>query len=1562
MPRFAEAAADSATPPQLVLTPQEKDWLARHQNLRLGSDMAFPPYEFSDNGIDYQGVAYDYVAIISKMLGVRMTVTPGLSWSGVLDAVKQQQVDVLPAVTNTLKRREFMAFTRPYITLPMAVMTRREHKAVSGLKDLTNETVALVKDYAETNDILHDYPGIKPLLAPAPLAALKAVAFGKADAVVVNIGVGSYLSQKYSLLNLRVAAKVAVKNERLSFGVRKDWPILVGILDKALAAIPTSTRQEILNRWVVVARAGTLQAADAGKDIDYDFVSTIAVLLLLLVLVLAIVNRIVMKSRGGDYSSKLLQRTVLSANVLVFIGVAVGAWYGLQRMERDVRSNVGDTLQTVLSTAHKILSVWTHDNEQALNWLASDAVVREQTRRLLAEPHRRDALLHSRARAALQARLRQLTKNYQLEHINQQGVFVTAPDGDIIASSHAEEIGGKTPLSAGAHALLARAFGGEELLVPPVHDAAGHLASGMAFLSHVRDAGGKVLAVLGVRVDPGKEFSRFVHMGRLGKSGETYAVDAGGLMLTESRFDKELEKIGLLKPERKSALHIQVRDPGGNMLEGFRPARPRSQQPLTRMAAAIAAGQDGLDIQGYPDYRGVPVLGAWLWDAELGIGLTTEIDEAEALEVFYNIRFAILLMLAIAGVAILFMTALFLWVSVNATRQLESQVRQRTRELAESKAQLQGILDYSPAVIYLKDSDGKYLLVNKSWCRVTGKSEEEAIGRHDSEVFPAEVAETLAGNDRDVLQSGKPLSLEEVVPLADGSERVYISHKFPLLDEHGRAFAVGGVSVDITKVKALQKELIAAKEKAEEATKAKGDFLANMSHEIRTPMNAIIGLSHLALGTKLTPKQHDYISKVYNAGQSLLGIINDILDFSKIEAGKLDMETIDFDLQEVLDNLTSLVALKASEKGLEFLIDLPADVPTSLVGDPLRLGQILVNLSNNAVKFTEQGEITVAITPEGTDDDKVRLRFEVRDTGIGMTEEQRGKLFQAFSQADTSTTRKYGGTGLGLTISKRLVEMMGGEIGVDSEHGKGSTFYFTAKFGRSGSKIRKRQIIPNDLQGMRVLIVDDNATSREIMAGFMDAFSFEYDEAASGPEAIQELETAQEDNPYRLVLMDWKMPGMNGIEAGRHIKQHKKLKTIPAIIMVSAYGREELMKEAKAAELDGYLVKPVTQSMLFDTIMFAFDKETEGAPVSSRIGATPEIADHVRGAHLLLVEDNEINQQVARELLEQAGISVAIANNGKESVDALKNEGFDGVLMDLQMPVMGGIEATQEIRKDEKFRDLPIIAMTANAMAGDREKCIEAGMNDHVAKPIDIKELFEVLDKWITASNPVAAPKAEEKGIAPEEIRIPELTGIDVADGLKRVAGNRKLYRNILLKFRDSQADAIIEVRAALDNDDLETATRAAHTLKGVAGNIGANALQEAAKELEAELKQGLTNGLEPLFEAVEAQLAQVLPGLSVLDKDEPDESSSASGGEIDIEAVTPLLARLETLLQDDDAEAADVLDELAAGLKGSDVQPELKQLGKLIGQYDFEEALAVLKNMMQTLDMTVEKKTGGSK
>ena len=868
---------------------------------------------------------------------------------------------------------------------------------------------------------------------------------------------------------------------------------------------------------------------------------------------------------------------------------------------------------------------------------------------------------------------------------------------------------------------------------------------------------------------------------------------------------------------------------------------------------------------------------------------------------------------------------------LEETRTQAAQLDKQKAELKLTEEWYRAIVETAPDGMVVLDESGKILLANKQAESIFGYGSGEVIGLCIELLLPERDREGQEAKRLGFLKTGDASKMTgpRITGLRkDGTE-------FPLEVGLSRLPTLGGEGMsacasmrDITVRVETEEAIQRARDLAEEATRMKSDFLANMSHEIRTPMNAIIGLSHLVLKTELTARQRDYLQKIQGSGQHLLGIINDILDFSKIEAGKMSVEREDFELEKVLENVANLIGEKASCKGLELIFQVDPGLPKSLNGDSLRLGQILINYSNNAVKFTEKGEIIIAVKIEEETPDDVLVRFSVQDTGPGLSQEQIGKLFQSFQQADTSTSRKHGGTGLGLAICKQLANLMQGDVGVDSKVGLGSTFWFTARLGKAKAPSPTRLLAP-DLRGRRVLVADDHELARNVLDDILSAMSFSVTQVSGGRQAVAAVKQAEAaGEPFEIVFLDWRMPGMNGFETARAIRSLKPSDGSPHLVMVTAYGREEVVHEAEALGIEAVIIKPVNVSLLFDTVTRILgesdferrESEGTGSDLARQLGE--------REGSILLVEDNELNQEVALGLLADTRLRIDIANNGQEALNRLAAASYDLVLMDMQMPVMDGVTATREIRRNPKWASLPIIAMTANAMAQDREACAEAGMNGHVAKPIEPDELYRELLAWLPARIGTSAGSAE--------LSIP---GVDVALGLRRVLGKMPLYFKVLDKFVHGQRDAAGSLRAALESGDRSGAERIAHTLKAVCGNIGATSVQEMAGDLEQGIHAGkdVSMSLQPFETALARLLEEVEKVLPAPDPVPPalPASSLAEGSTV--------LARLHALLSNDDSEASDLLLEQQALLKatlGSDLYTKVEQA---VQRYDFEQAASLL-------------------
>jgi signal transduction histidine kinase/DNA-binding response OmpR family regulator len=753
--------------------------------------------------------------------------------------------------------------------------------------------------------------------------------------------------------------------------------------------------------------------------------------------------------------------------------------------------------------------------------------------------------------------------------------------------------------------------------------------------------------------------------------------------------------------------------------------------------------------------------------------------------------------------------------------------------------------------------------------------------------------------------------------------------------------------------------------RAEEATRAKSDFLAHMSHEIRTPMNAIIGMSRLGLMTAPDAKLSNYLNKILGAGEHLMGIINDILDFSKIEAGKMSLEQVPFDLNDLLDHLSSLTAVKTDAKRVELVFRLTGNVPARLIGDPLRLGQVLINLTGNAVKFTEQGEIVVAVEVMARDADKVTLHFSVTDTGIGMDDEQLARLFQSFSQADDSVTRKYGGTGLGLSISRQLVEMMGGSIRVSSKPGMGSRFSFAVQLGIGNAAAPNLPSPVATLHQLRVLVVDDVDSAREALAGMLASFGIKADTASSGEQCLAMLAQAvNAGSPYQVVLMDYLMPGWDGVETIRRIRADARFPAPPSILMVTACTRELVLQQEGQVIMDGFLTKPVGPALLYHSLLQVISPDVAPAPVS----LLPRDLSGLAGARVLLVDDNANNREVAQDFLEAGQVVVDVAMHGGEAVSMVQQRDYDVVLMDIQMAEVDGLTATRRIRAIPRLRELPVIAMTAHAMAGDRDKSLEAGMNDHITKPIDPDLLYRTLRKWIPAARLTgrAVPAAGSQAAAAAGAA--SHGGGSLGVGSAAVAAPAMLDMQRALSAADQQYHLVIKrassflrgyqhgpqtIQQALDGGDFNTLQSLAHNLKASAAYIGATDLSAQAGEIEQALRDKRHDLASILAPGMAATLQFVLDDLShVAPSATASQSASTGASDSDLSA---LLLQLDTLLRADDARAEDTLLALQAQLPAGSppaAHEALASLRQAVEDIEYDAALSALATLAQTMNI----------
>jgi PAS domain S-box-containing protein len=871
------------------------------------------------------------------------------------------------------------------------------------------------------------------------------------------------------------------------------------------------------------------------------------------------------------------------------------------------------------------------------------------------------------------------------------------------------------------------------------------------------------------------------------------------------------------------------------------------------------------------------------------------------------------------------------------------------REAGEKIRKLSLAVEQSPTMVIITDLNGDIEYVNPKFSEVTGFSYDEVVGRNPRFLKSPEAEKMSDANPWPTIASGRIWN-GEFCSVKKNGEIFWVSATIaPVFNSSKKATHFLSLEEDITARKEMQKALQTAKEVAESAARAKSQFLANMSHEIRTPLNAINGLVYLCQQTELDKRQKGYLRKIQVAANNLIEIINDILDFSKAEADKIVLETIEFDLDEILDNLSDLITGKAQEKGLEVVFVTSHEVPKRYRGDPLRLGQILINLANNAVKYTPSGEIVITTELVARQGNQATLSFSVMDTGIGMTNEQLQNLFKPFSQADNSITRRFGGTGLGLSICKKLSDLMNAEITVESSLNKGSVFKFNARF----EVLQERPDLQptSDLRGLNVLVIDDSEATLNAVKRQLQELSFVVETAKSLEEAIGKIDVRLKNAPFDLVLLDWNLHQINGLEAMEQIRLAAKDGNYVfgnlRIISTVPFGMEFSAERALGKRLESMLVKPFTLSTLLDTILRLFHKETGFAGKNVEIPNLGADIGKLKNARILLVEDNEINQEFASELLKSVGVQVQTADNGLQALSLLGKMNFDAVLMDIQMPEMDGLTATQTIRSQPEFENLPIIAMTAGAMSGDKDRALKTGMNDYVAKPIDPQQLLRKLVKWIAQDVDQTSVEPVKNCCSGENLPAfcSKIENIDCEAGISRMGGNHNRYVDVLVKFVSKNRTVVEKIQDAMNDGRIEEARITAHSLIGVSGNIGADEIAEISKSLEKSILENRYESVQELLALLKTKLDEIIAELErFLPGCDPDSKNRTLPLKVDQSEMQRLFVKISDQLRQGDSGARDSLIEFQQALGANSDDCEIAELNKfsdLICNYDYESALA---------------------
>ena len=1651
---------------KLLLNSEEKLWLdSNHTGFIIGM-VANPPYVIDkSSSSEPSGFLIDYLNLLQKRLGIGFRYKIITSEPELATMLANGDIDAYLWSGNTAPMNDrWFKTTNTIYTIPYSMVRRSDNHQTGSLNNLKKGNIAVINDSNPLENDNNLSAKLKIHVFDTASDALKAVILRKMDAAVMESPVAKYTTDEYGESNFTISALPDYSSE-IRLAVKPENTNLLSVLNKAFDTMEKMGTETLKATWGVhIPSAPVFTDSGNSEEILLYWILPYGIGILFLIFIIGWIRRLLRKKT--DEAKIIRTKKMMNVGIMILVifipTVLTLTWFVSRRIKTETIFHISESLTTVLSTTKEGLVTWINESIEDVGDMAANPALVSLIERRLAEPppgEPHQGFSDETALDEIASYFNNLPSN-----VIRSGITVINPEGIVIASSSPICLGFPHPALREGKGLR-EIWEGKPLFVPPIDPCDGSKKPKLYFFYPVQNNSGKIIAALALSDNPAGEFSYFHQLGRIGFTGETYAFNSDGLMLTDSRFDNQLIEAGVLQRGQSSIRNVSIRIPG----------KTPAERPLTEMAASAIRGEARTNTTGYIDYRGIKVIGSWTWIEQYNFGMATEMDASEAFAPYISAKSSLIVLVAITLFLMIIITIIneiigygTIHALTEVNEKLEKKVAERTGELADSEERSRLLLESIGEGLFGVDTGGKVSFINPAASEMLGYKAKEILGktthmlihhshidgkpypigecpikktytegkeefvtdevlwRKDNSFFYANYTSTpirknnkVVGavvsfvdvSDRKAMEEtlnnvfeASPLPMiisdpnrqkiiranqafheetkftkqeldnltpekffysEEDMIKATEQLKDFSRKEIRITDRRGgyrwiimsiRPVEYNGEKAmissfaDIMEMKNAQDKMEEARAIAENAARAKSDFLANMSHEIRTPMNAVIGLSHLALLTDLDDRQRDYIEKIKVSADNLLGIINDILDFSKIEAGKLTIEETEFDINDILNNLSSTVGPRAHEKGLDFIFSTAPDMDRYFIGDPLRIGQILLNLAGNAVKFTQKGEIEIRIEQHPLDNGLAQLDFQVRDTGIGLTDEQMENLFEMFVQADTSTTRKYGGTGLGLSISQKLARLMGGSITVKSTFGKGSIFQVNLKVKPVKKRKTHKEIISPEIFNSHVLLGGRHQATLDTISRYLTGFNLTVTQISNTIEILEEISRRKDsEQPVKFIILDYDIEDSDGLAVLEQVLGTDAGKDIHSVLLIN-YGQESIYQHADRIGVNTVLLKPVTQSALFNALTSSISgRQQKSHSIKIKRYKLKENST----ARLLLVEDNEINQQVARELLEGAGLNIDIVENGEKAVTAVTEADYNIVLMDLQMPVMDGYTATRKIRKNG-YKKLPVIAMTADAMSGVREQVKQSGMNDYITKPINPGQLMKMLNKYLgdiiveteeknpTHENYANKNEDSESAGSPVQGFSALEKYLDVESALFRLGDDEELYISLLERLVDDFSDFHPKLTEAF-GDSQDVAKRLAHSLKGVSGNLGADTVHHLAAEMERKIADGaVEEDLEEELAEITIWFENFIPVFNRL-KESTSQDESVSSPEKD-EGVNNNIGtnKLKNLLKAMDSSAIEEFARLEKSLMRIDESKTL-EMKKAIKEYNFPEASRLL-------------------